>query len=136
MSHHNWHDMICHNKHYVRCYNSTTYNALYHGLLQQQKLAMSHAMTQHALCHVLWHNSIQCHSILFWNKMQYVAACYSSINSMSFENIMFQRFIILSFLSYFEFSLNVFYWVILCEAENRKCAICWCYSTTMSRNPT
>ena len=63
-------------------------NASYHGILQQQKLAlsqhmMSHAMTQHALCHVLWHNSIHCHSILFWNKMQYVAACYSSINSMS-----------------------------------------------------
>jgi hypothetical protein len=44
---------------------------------------MSNAMTQHALCHVLWHNSIHCHSILFWNKIQYVAACYSSINSMS-----------------------------------------------------
>ena len=50
--------MICHNRHYVRCYNSTTYNASYHGMLQQQKLdmsqhMMSHAMTQHELLHVM-----------------------------------------------------------------------------------
>ena len=89
-------DMICHNRHYVRCYNSTTYNASYHGMLQQQKLAMSqhmmsHAMTHHALCHVLWHNSIQCHSIIFWNKMQYVVACYASVNSMSQHSMSYQQ---------------------------------------------
>ena len=81
-----WHDMS--QQALVRCYNPTTYNASYHGMLQQQTLAMSqhmmsHAMKQHALCHVLWHNSIQCHSIIFWNKIQYVAACYVSVNSMS-----------------------------------------------------
>ena len=70
-----YHIMVCCNNRHLLCHNNMSQHM------------MSHAMTQHALCHVLWHNSIQCHSIIFWNKMQYVVACYASVNSMSWHSM-------------------------------------------------
>ena len=73
---------------------------------------MMHCML---LSYNIWHSA--CCDIC---RYDIVTVCCCDIPSLviwhvfrTFENIMFQSFIILSFLSYFEFSLNVLYWVIV-----------------------
>ena len=100
MSHHNWWYVATTNINYViMIWYVTTgtmspimtqliYNIAWHGMSQQQTFAMSHAMKQQALCHVLWynrHNNIQFHNMIFCNKMQYVVTCYASVNSMPWQ---------------------------------------------------
>jgi hypothetical protein len=97
--------MVCHNRLYVRCYNSTTYNALYHGLLQQQKLAMSHAIVllyDASWYDIPYHDTIPVamtyylrkHSMLRHTASCSKIICYDIVSNVQCQNIQIFNFIL------------------------------------------
>ena len=82
--------------------------ATYHDMMHC--MLLSYNIDKCLLWHImsLWHS----YCLLLWHTISYDVTYVCR----TFENIMFQSFIILSFmfiLSYFEFSLNVLFWIIV-----------------------
>jgi hypothetical protein len=109
-----WHCMLlCHN---------TWHSACWVMACDSKCLLLQHTMIRCIVCCwvitsdkcLLWYIMSLWHSycLLLWHTISYDVTYVCR----PYENIMFQSFIILSFmfiLSYFEFSLNVLFWVIL-----------------------
>ena len=99
-------------------------HGMWHHMLWHSKfLLLQHTMIWYIVCCwaigsdkcLLWHIMSLWHSYCL--LLRHTISCDVTYVCRPFENIMFQSFIILSFLSYFEFSLNViilgYCWVIL-----------------------